>query len=371
MDIEVLECIRKVGYDQGFENPKFESKDTYPDYIKENVTESIEKIKKHQKKECVTFAFMTDIHYLPLPHHDVLLERNKNAYRSICENVQCDKLILGGDYIIDTFKKDKLDGFIRLSKELSEFHYLPVHGNHDCSALWDKYLGNERVHNKLNKPQLFKAFYSHLPAEGAVFNKDQRGLYYYVDDEEKNIRYIMLDICDAPAQYDDSFGNPFCISQSQLDWFTKKALMTQKDILVFAHSIRRDVERKGEIVIHGEYLGVITQVLDAYKNGEKLEEHLYEDEFALNINVDFANMVRGDIAGIFAGHFHNDIVEYTKSGIPCVFTANFNMAECYISVPRVVGNKTEILFDIVTVDRQERVFYITRVGAGEDRIVKY
>ena len=38
---------------------------------------------------------------------------------------------------------------------------------------------------------------------------------------------------------------------------------------------------------------------------------------------------------------------------------------------RVDGNKTEILFDIVTIDRDNKTIYLNRVGYGEDRVVKY
>lgn len=39
--------------------------------------------------------------------------------------------------------------------------------------------------------------------------------------------------------------------------------------------------------------------------------------------------------------------------------------------PRAGGDKSEVLFDIVTVDKGKRTVYLTRVGAGEDREVKY
>lgn len=41
------------------------------------------------------------------------------------------------------------------------------------------------------------------------------------------------------------------------------------------------------------------------------------------------------------------------------------------AVPRADGDKTEILFDIVTIDKNERKIYLTRMGAGEDRVVSY
>ena len=40
-------------------------------------------------------------------------------------------------------------------------------------------------------------------------------------------------------------------------------------------------------------------------------------------------------------------------------------------LPRTDGDKTELLFDIVTINKKERTIYVTRVGSGEDRVIKY
>lgn len=371
MDREVKERLMALGYDYGFECPQLGNDDEYPEYLKRNVEECIHKIKQHQNKGSITFTFMTDIHYLPLPHHDVLLKRNINMYKSISENVNCDKLILGGDYVIDSPRALKLNGYRKLRESLLPFHYLPVNGNHDTGSLWDVFMEYEKPVNKLNRKEVFAAFYNHLPKEGAVFNKRHNGLYYYIDDNKNKVRYIMIDICDNPEKYENTLSGALCISQSQLDWLSEEALMTPNDIVVVAHSILRpsltDKEKKGKSPSH--YLEVITMVLDAYKNGEKIEEILYEGDFSLHVNVNYSDSVRGNILGLFVGHYHDDYIEYTKSGIPCIFTANFTMAEC--KVPRRVGDKTEVLFDIVTIDRNVRTLYLTRVGAGEDRVVEY
>ena len=41
------------------------------------------------------------------------------------------------------------------------------------------------------------------------------------------------------------------------------------------------------------------------------------------------------------------------------------------SVPRIDGDKSELLFDIVTIDRDKRIIYTTRIGAGRDKKINY
>mgnify|MGYP003292539363 CR=1 FL=1 len=366
---EVKERLINLGYDYGFECPQLGSDDEYPEYLVEAADECIQKIKKYQNNGNITFAFMTDIHYFPLPHHEVLLKRNLNVYKSISEQVRCDKLILGGDYVIDSPKTQKLGGYQKLREAFLPFHYLPVNGNHDTGSLWDSFMGFETPVNKLRRTEVFHAFFDHLPEEGAVFNKNHKGLYYYVDDDGNKVRYVMLDICDNPEKYEGTLLGTLCISQSQLDWLSSEALITNYDIVIVAHSILSPLLIDEEKKSLSRYLEVITRVLDAYRNGEAIREDLYEGDFALHVDVNFAECDRGDILGVFVGHYHDDKVEYTKSGIPCIFTANFTMAEC--KIPRKVGEKSELLFDMVTIDRKTHTLYLTRVGAGEDRVVKY
>ena len=66
------------------------------------------------------------------------------------------------------------------------------------------------------------------------------------------------------------------------------------------------------------------------------------------------------------------MVDYTKGKIPKIFTGN---AVTYRGrkelPPRDDGDKTEILFDMVTVNKKMRNIHLTRVGSGNDRDVQY
>lgn len=348
-DLEIKNRLIKCGYDYGFECPPIDSDDTYPEHIKNEVELAIERINTLESEDTFSFVFATDLHYLPLRHHKIYLERNLNAFREIIKRTNARKLIFGGDYVIDSPKEAKRNGYKELRDAFSEFCYLPANGNHNRGSLWDAFMENEKPINKLTREEVYDSFFAHLENEGAVFDKtNEKSLYYYLDSEE-GVRYIFLDICDNPGAKCHSF------SQSQIDWLINIALDTKNDIIITLHSVLRPeiTEPKDKLKNPNYRLEILNFILDAYKNGEKLSESFYEDEYKISIDVDFSKVQRANIAGVFVGHFHRDFIEYTKSNIPYIFTANFFMAECHI--PRSVGDSTELLFEVVTVDRKSVV----------------
>ena len=103
------------------------------------------------------------------------------------------------------------------------------------------------------------------------------------------------------------------------------------------------------------------------KNGEKINKTYGEGDFEVKVDADFTSSDRGNIIAYFAGHYHADIIQHSEAGIPYIYVSNFIMYNTH----RVDGNKSEILFDIVTIDRDNKIIYLNRVGYGEDRVVKY
>ena len=372
MNPEVKKRLLECGYDYGFECPRFESTDTYPDFIRETVEKGIAKIKKAENENTFTFAFMTDIHYLELPHHDVLLARNANAYRQIEKETGCTKLILGGDYIIDSPREKKAKGYANLKKAFADFDYFPCNGNHDNGNLWDSFMEREKPFDKFTRKEVYDAFYSDLSARGAKFNeKKEHGLYYYVDDDKTKVRYIFLDICNPPDYYDEILGWDTTFGQDQIDWLINVALDTEYDIIIDTHSVLRPIgmtdEQKAKS--YSFRLEILNFIVDAYKNGEKLSGTFYEDDFKVTVDADFGKKPHGEIIAVMIGHFHTDYLMASESGIPYIATANLLLAECHVE--RELGNEKELLFDVVTVDRKTRTITVTRIGAGKDRVINY
>lgn len=372
----------KCGYeDHGYVSPELSSSDEYPDYIKEEVHDSIKKIQSHQTTDTVTFAFMTDLHLALSYNHEIRMKRTVNAYKEIAKRVHIDKLMLGGDYTNEGCKEYKSDCFRELRAHFAGIDYFPVNGNHDDGTIWDEsYIKADKSTNHLTHEELYTLFYNHLPYKGAEFDKNNHSLYYKVDDTAKKVRYICLDTGDIPYIFDENGlliyrgQHLFALSQAQVSWLINDALKFEEDgwsAAFFMHSVLRPGHEPKDIDRH---LSVLTDIVDAYKKGEDLHETYFENEpdFKTQVNADFSKYKKADIMGFFVGDYHTDAVEFSNTAIPYILTSNLVMySPPHYKVQRHDGDKSEILFDVMTINKKERTIYITRVGGGEDRIVKY
>ncbi len=71
------------------------------------------------------------------------------------------------------------------------------------------------------------------------------------------------------------------------------------------------------------------------------------------------------------GDYHYDDVVYYED-IPLILTGNAVMYDKGAkNRVRRDGDETELLFDVVTVDKEKRKIYVVRVGSGENREIKY
>lgn len=374
------EHYEKVGYvDAGYISPELGSGDTYPEYIKKNVEECVAQIQSHQNRTSVTFGFMTDLHYSHTYNHNIRMQRNMNAYKEIAKRAFVDRLILGGDYANDGVKSYKVNSYRELRAHLDGIAYFPVNGNHDDNSIWDESCIKSEVSTQhVTTEELYQLFYNHLPARGAIFDKHNPGLYYYLDDKVNRIRYIFVDTNDIPIRFDEkgkflyTKQHTFAVSQRQLDWLVGEALKFEEDrwdVVMVMHNALAPSRENEEDKEEEKYLGILNCLIAAYKNGQDVQRDFYEGDFALHLQTDFSNGNRGKLIGVFAGHYHKDIMEYSESGVPYIFIGNvifYNQG-----MPRTDGDKSELLFDIVTIDREKHIIYLTRVGAGESRSVQY
>ena len=374
------EFYAQCGYeDIGYKSPELSSASVYPEYIHEEVLDTVAKVQEYQSHETVTFGFMTDLHYAMNFNHKTRMQRNLNAYREIKKRAQVDFLALGGDYTNEGCKNYKSDCFRELRALFDGIEYYPVNGNHDDGSIWDKgYLKVKGHANILSHDELYRLFYNHLPSLGIKVKN--HSLYYYKDDEMSKIRYIFLDTGDVPTDTDEEgelkyrAQHFFSMSQEQIDWLIDEALNFSEDgwsVVFFGHAIRRNPDdEQNERYAYWEGMKVLHDILGAYKKGEKLS---YDTDFlGRSIDVDFSKRMRADIICAFIGDFHIDSVEEYR-GIKYILTGN--SVTYYVGhankEPRRDGDKTELLFDIATINKNLRKIYITRVGAGNDREVDY
>jgi len=219
------------------------------------------------------------------------------------------------------------------------------------------------------------------------------GMYDYVinQGEQKEsaqrpykIRYIFLNSNNIPYIHDESgklkySGQwTYTFSQKQLDWLCNKALSFKESgwsIIVFTHSVKfSDVYFGGNKNNDGTI--VLKEILKSYKNRCEISYTYGKEELKQCVNTDFSRYENtADIIGVFVGDYHWNGIRYYEN-IPFVFTGNVVMYCDNVSTPgryyeRYDGDKSELLFDIVSVNKKERTIHIIRVGAGEDRAVNY
>lgn len=375
---------REIGWeDSGYVSPDLSSDELYPDYLREEAEESMANILSHQNQDSITIGFMTDLHYATTHNHEIRMKRMLNVYRDIASRVGVNALLLGGDLTNEGCKEYKAECFRELKKQFEGIDYLPANGNHDDGSIWDiSYLKADKSTNHLTHSERYDLFFDHLADMGACVDETSRVLYYVWNDNKTKTRYICLDSGDIPEMMDEgklrySAQWIFAMSQKQVDWLINDALSFDEEgwsAVFWLHSMTppKVIEEHCANAKEEWYLEHIHHIADAYKRGERLHKEYYHGDFALTVNADFSKGIRADIICFLAGDFHRDMMDHTEAGIPRIFTANSVTYRGSADRPeRNDGDKTELLFDIITVDKQTRTLYVTRVGTGENRETTY
>lgn len=371
------EEFREKGYVYvGYFPPELSSSDPYPEYIKEEVEDSVAKIQSHQTRDSITFAFMTDLHFAPTYNHSIRLQRTLNAYKEINKRTAIDMLVLGGDLGANGNKEFSAKAFREFRAHFDGTEYFPVNGNHDDNSIWETCIEAEKSEYHFTHEELYALLFNHLPKQRVEFDEKHHALYYLYDDKNSKTRYIFTDTNEPPEIMDNGklrYGGQhnFVQSQEQLDWLVNTALQFDEagwSAVVIGHSFERP-DNKTE---SGEnyYLTPMRDIVNAYKEGGSLHKSYYDGDMERRVDADFSDGMRAELICMVMGHYHFDDVDYEKNGLPYILTAHGTMYNTG-SHKKYDGTKTEISFDVITIDKNARTIYITKVGDGEDRIIKY
>lgn len=302
------DCVdAKTVYNKMAEEGLFDAKASVPDYYYTNsyLDNKISRINTLAKSCAATgdsFIFITDEHWTLNQKQSIPL------ISAINESCHIDKVISGGD----TADSPSEDFCNKLRKAFPHRIY-HVAGNHD----WFPEDGN--------------LMYYYMDA----YNVDQIGNpenhYYYVDNPQKKIRYIVLNRYKKVNNEWINMNN----DATQISWLTNEALDVESgwSILVFDHYIL-----KGD--------GVALALDGAKNNGV-------------------------DIIAIIVGHTHYDMIQHTDGGIPMIYTTcDKNGAwisggvdqEPWLTEDRPSGTIYEQAFDVFVVDRENKTITAVRIG---------
>lgn len=349
-----------------------------PEYWKSMLKKKTDVVKALQTEggiDCVSFVWASDTH---IPDNHTAKTNYLGAIMAqMMDNCDIPFAVLTGD--IGT--RASYDTEAELVGQLAQIpeHLAPLWGtdrllvalgNHDgcygdSSCSYEKQFSPERIWQEYFRKQALDS--------RRVFSED--GTYFYVDNAAQKVRFIVLNSQFAGEYLVDENGvavnNRFdtsCYGQEQLDWLAYVALDMPEGYgaVIMSHvppNVTYTVDKVQLIGIinaycrRSTYSGSYTDGVDGWTNN--------------SVDVDFTE-AKGEIIAMFAGHVHQDTVDTTTLECPLITIisagASVNFGE---SPEREFGTDTETSFDVVTINRETRTIYCTRVGVGEDREIKY
>lgn len=362
---------------------KWDMKAIWKTYLEEMIPKV--QAKKDLASACgESFVFLTD------PHIKSNAMCSAPAVKKVMEDADIELFFMGGDFLnAHATKEDALDRFKLWSKEMSFATVYCVRGNHDnnnnnattypntavhvsddelCQLVFPQLLGADGKTCKETIPQestsvpgllpadgyqqpaaamevigetstirtINAAREESLPAQGVELAFEKRELCYVVDNNEAQVRHIILDSGAPDASV---------VSDKQLLWMQRRILELEDDwtVLVFVHQFfcvnRFDMSGQQ-----------IMRALDA----------VYDSSAAV-------------IAGVISGHSHRDLAYRSPKGYVAICSA----CDAYKAVSNAdiaVQRKTGVVrqaFDVVHLNTSKRELYFQRIGFGSDRVFSY
>ena len=329
----------------------------------------------------VSFIFASDIHLDPDSTTSYTEDMGK-----ICAEVMraCDIpfFVTGGDnstqstgFMPDAFEKNVQDVLAQLSP-IPRKNILLALGNHD-GATGSKEINGEIYYyrHQLSSEERSRVFFEWQRESNPYKHFDSDGTYYYLDDASTKTRFIILNSFWSEWEGDEtgfvsdaqhSFFEYPHFGPRQLQWFAQEALDMPPEYgaVIVAHHAPSAND-----------FAVFKGIVDAY-SGKGYYEGAYagaEEWQATQIAVDYQNAA-GEIIAVFQGHLHQDAADEVFEDVPCI---NVTTAGAYWAVKgddaveRVKGTASEFAVDVVRIDRVNRIIYLTRLGAGADRVIVY
>ena len=261
------------------------------------------------------FIFCTDMHWR-------LNARNSpSLMRYIADRVNLPRLFVGGD-LADGINIDVL----RALRETYTGRIYHTTGNHEYMNYFEE--DGVMVSREIGAGDVWAHVHGHMT--DAVSGSRQRG-YYYADNPTQQMRYIVLSV------YED--GPAWKLEQDQLDWLqaTLDSLPIGYHAVVFTHMF---------LDLNDSYEGFIPS-------------------FAQPI-ADICDSHANQVACILSGHAHQDAMCRTAAGIPA-FVTTCDKYQPYTGeeemlANRVAGTITEQAFDVVIIDKHNRIVSAVRIG---------
>lgn len=281
-----------------------------------------------------------------------------------------------GDWIDGNFPKEtSAYSLLKFSKEFySKPKHYGIYGNHDYNGQWNGLSGNNLVY-KYDPRRIFD---KQDMLEYLVPNKKD---YYFIDDNNKNIRMIYINNFDASYQKDDDgqyyedMQNATSIGTEQIYWIieTLKNVPENYNVVIYGHNAVNGIYSDNGNYANGT---VLRYILEAYQNKESTdlyttgidETNPVYDYYKIEDNTDLTN-TNGKIIGVLTGHRHLDETK-VKRGIRYIGLLCGRAQGNGTTQPiRNYHEYTRNAFSFLEFDIEQEKITLLRYGAGDNYTV--
>ena len=331
-----------------------------PGYWKPYLEERVRQIDRRMLQMSgrnVNFIWFTDLH----------LPANRGKSASVIEYLlqfsNINRVFCGGDIPQAWGVKEDL---LNVAEEFKTSYYRRIspygrlyciEGNHD-------YTINGKTVTGYTFPIQFSRnlYMGRMSAYGEVVTNvdDPAAIYYYVDDMQQGVRYVVVNTTDSANAGANNWQVLFTMGKKQTDWLAREAVgnCPAGYRLIFIAHVSPITPRKVGHQTAYDFIGAVAEKKKVAVNGTEY---------------DFSSAP--DVVMCLAGHYHRDEATYSKN-LLWVSTAcdaaygdykagQFGSPSDYPE--KIQGTVYEQTLDCVGVDLHENVVEFLRVGGGYDR----
>ena len=355
-----------------------------PPYVETMIDSVNTALLAHQTSESISFPFITDIHVRYTDMNTGVLWAmlmSKKAINKINKRSPLDLCVFNGDYLYNgssTTKAEAIsyyDGFNKVFEDL-DIPQWRGKGNHDINDIAtdpSEHMTNEEYYQYCMKYTTMRDFVMDAG------NIDK--CYGYYDDANRKIRIIFVNSVDIPDGY--QLQHIKGISNEQLNFIAKALKFDEPDwgvIFVSHHALQdNDVinpDDSEDEYITPEHGGTpLMGIINAFINKTA---YSYSDDAAdweYDVSVDYSTNDSNEVIAMFSGHSHADRMT-TVDGYVMLATTSAGISvggkdASGSSISKAQYTSTETSWDIITIDRKNKMVYADRFGGGTSRSATY
>lgn len=335
---------------------------SYPAQWESALEDCIESIRDHQAyggSSSVSFAYFSD-------HHST-----GGCTGALISHVMEECVMPYSFFCGDMVAQQTYDDIKSVYSQIRQFNKMmsPVPREKDLRAIGEHDFCRTDSQGRrwdMDTSQIYEYLYRKQYTQNTCIPGDEC-TYFYIDDNIHKIRFIVLNSNQFSPIYSGDLsldnGDDFGFGQYQIDWLINNALYFEEDCWSVVFITHKPLSNQGTSNLRDAHIiqGILTAFLErgTYEGGTDGHDSVYVD-------VDFQDAVSADVIGWFSGHTHNDsITTIELSSEPDLYSLPLNV------VTIASDSDTGHAIDFVTVDKDLRTVFLTRLGNGENRSFTY